>query len=54
MIQKPQALHLLKTALAEIARQDGSAATDRFSGLWCAAQFPETPIWDSRAQCTTP
>ena len=23
-------------------------------GYWCAAQFPETPIWDSRAQCTTP
>jgi hypothetical protein len=21
---------------------------------WCATQFPETPIWDSRAQCTTP
>ena len=33
MIQKPQALHFLKTALAEIALTDGSAATDRFSGL---------------------
>jgi hypothetical protein len=21
---------------------------------WCAARFPETPVWDSRAQCTTP
>lgn len=33
MIQKPQALHLLKTALTEIALSDGSAATDRFFGL---------------------
>jgi voltage-gated sodium channel len=24
------------------------------AGGWCAAQFPETPVWDSRAQCTTP
>jgi hypothetical protein len=32
-------------------------ALSRFAGLrcpWCAAQFPETPVWDSRAQCTTP
>jgi hypothetical protein len=21
---------------------------------WCAARFPETPVWDPRAQCTTP
>jgi hypothetical protein len=21
---------------------------------WCAAQLPETPIWESRAPCTTP
>lgn len=33
MIAKPQALHLLRTALSEIAMPDGSAATDRFSGL---------------------
>lgn len=33
MIQKPQALHLLKTALTEITLPDGSAATDRFFGL---------------------
>ena len=33
MIQKPKALQLLKTALAEIKMLDGSAATDRFSGL---------------------
>jgi hypothetical protein len=33
MFQKSQALHLLNTALAEIALPDGSAATDRFSGL---------------------
>jgi hypothetical protein len=25
-----------------------------FLKKWCAAQFPETPVWDSRAQCTTP
>lgn len=33
MIQKPQALNLLKTALVEISFPDGSAATERFSGL---------------------
>ena len=33
MIQKPQALHLLKIALNEIALPDGNAATDRFFGL---------------------
>jgi hypothetical protein len=22
--------------------------------IWRSAQFPETPVWDSRAQCTTP
>ena len=33
MIAKPQALHLLRAALSEVALPDGSAATDRFSGL---------------------
>jgi hypothetical protein len=33
MIQKSQALNLLKTALSEIVLPDGSAATDRFTGL---------------------
>jgi hypothetical protein len=22
--------------------------------LWCAAQFPETQVWETRPQCTTP
>jgi len=26
----------------------------RLQREWCAARFPETPVWDSRAQCTTP
>jgi len=33
MMQKPQALHLLKTSLSEIVLPDGSAATESFSGL---------------------
>jgi len=33
MIQKPQALHLLKTSLSEIVMPDGGAATESFSGL---------------------
>jgi hypothetical protein len=33
MVEKAQAVHLLKSALAEIVMPDGSAATDRFSGL---------------------
>jgi hypothetical protein len=32
-MEKSQALHLLKAALAEITLPDGSAATDRFSSL---------------------
>ena len=33
MVEKTKAIHLLKSALYEITLPDGSAATDRFSGL---------------------
>jgi hypothetical protein len=33
MVEKTQAVHLLKSALSEITLPDGSAATERFSGL---------------------
>ena len=38
--------HQVKTGKARIYAPDIC--------IWCAARFPETPVWDSRAQCTTP
>jgi transposase-like protein len=40
--------------IAEICRRLGASEQTFYRWKWCAAQFPETHVWGTRSQCTTP
>jgi hypothetical protein len=41
-------------AVGHAEASSGVALDYSLGSIWCAAQFPETPDWDSREQRMTP